>query len=105
MKYKYEAFKDWKDLFTWCSESKPIKFNDCDVSKPSEDGSYYFTFQADLSSYKKAIPIREEEYSFDISFYKDERGIIFPRPTGYPVYDFWKLIKTEKFTTMLEVEE
>jgi len=105
MKYKYEAFKDWKELFQWCADQKPIKYGEREKFYPSGDGSYYFTFQGELPSYKKAIPIREEEYSFNVKFYKSVNRLTIPVIEGGFVDKTWKLIKTEKFSTILEVEE
>ena len=98
MKYKYENFKDWKELYLWAGEGKPIKFREWEASYPSDDGSYDVCFDSDLSFYQKAIPIREEEYCFEVKFYKSINGVILPVMARGFIDNSWEFIKKERIS-------
>jgi hypothetical protein len=110
MKYKFEPFKDYSELHQWAADRKPIKIAGS-IFTANEDGQYFclnkcsLHFSDPLGSYQKAIPVKTKKIEFNVSFYIDDYDQVFINSMGDVIGNKWKFIKTEKFSTEIEVSE
>ncbi len=77
MKYKFEPFKDRKELFLWASKGKPI-WHDGLLYTQDIHGNYttttkmdYLSFCDYIKAYQKAIPVITKKIDTYINYYKE----------------------------------
>jgi hypothetical protein len=103
MKYRFEDFRDWRELLLWYADNKPIKCGSNEVLEPLRGNFPHLKLNSELVYYKKIIEIKEQECSFYVNFYRDENGTIHTKSSADSASPYWTKLKTEKFTTTLEV--
>jgi hypothetical protein len=109
MKYKFEPFKDRKELFLWASKGEPISHMgmlfEADADLIYRIGYDTLSLLAPIAMYQKAIPAKTKTVEFWVSFYRDEYEQIFMVLMGDAIGNKWEFIKSEKFSTEIEVSE
>jgi hypothetical protein len=110
MKYKFEPFKDRRELFLWAAEGKPLYYYGA-LFHADKACNYDISFKGSLSDYQKAIEVKTQTVEFWVNFYKGDSGGAVTYSYDYEqeavndakAYRPKQFIKTEKFTTEIEV--